>query len=185
MAVPLPDRIRERLGQVQDRLRERKYPVRWVRVDGVHLTLKFLGTVESSLLDDIEAAVSEGISGFRPFPLSVEGFGVFPSFSRPRVLWLGIAGDADKLVEMQQSIDSRLSSLGFEAEKRPFSPHVTLGRVQEDASTPLIQAMGRELKDFHPGKLGGWTAHSVHLMRSQLNPKGAIYTSLAEFPLGA
>lgn len=185
MAVPVPEAVQERLAKVQDRLRERGYPVRWVRVDGVHLTLKFLGSVDSPSLPAIERAISEGTLGFQPFSLSMEGFGVFPGYGRPRVLWLGVGGDVHKLVELQQAIDTRLCALGFEAERRPFSPHVTLGRVREDAAVPVVQAMGRELKDFQAGKLGSWTADSVHLIRSQLNPKGAIYTSLAEFPLKA
>lgn len=184
VAVEVPEQVRSRLGEVQDRLRARGYPVRWVRPEGVHLTLKFLGSVDAGLLPEIQAVLADAAAGFVPFGLGIEGFGVFPSFGRPRVLWLGMAGDLQTLVLLQKAVDDGLKPLGFQPENRPFSPHVTLGRVPDDIPADARLKMGRELKEFHVGKLGTWRVQSVHLVRSRLQPSGAVYSSLAEFPLG-
>ena len=104
--------------------------IRWVDPVGIHLTLKFLGDVDTWLLDSLLAAMDKAASGFGPcpIPLSLSGLGVFPNAREPRVLWAGVEGDLQGLGRLQRLMDEALSEVGFARERRPFRPHLTLGR---------------------------------------------------------
>ena len=157
--------------------------VKWVDPLGVHLTLKFLGNIAASRVTEITGAMRKAVQGTPPFHLEISGLGAFPSVRQPRVFWVGVSGEMDRLSGLQQSIDSALAGLGFAREERPFVPHLTLARIREGAS-PL------ERRSF--GELVGSTAfedkypvhvEAVRLMRSQLTPAGAIYSCLSAVEL--
>jgi len=148
--------------------------VKWVRPDGIHLTLKFLGNIPSKRVAEVTEAIEEAVQGNSPFHLEISGLG-----KQARVFWVGIGGEVDKLLKLQRNIDSALAVLGFAKEERPFVPHLTLARLRPGAS-PL------ERRNF--GELVGSTTfedkyhikvEAVSLMRSQLTPAGAIYTRLS------
>jgi RNA 2',3'-cyclic 3'-phosphodiesterase len=184
VAVEVAEVIRSRIAKLYESLADHHFPVRWVRPEGIHLTLKFLGQVPCTDLPRIMEAITKGTAGSAPFTMTVQGFGVFPNFRRPRVLWVGLTGQIDALKALQESIDREFEKIGFEKENRPFSPHVTIGRVQENARPSAILSMGEELKDVRPGNLGTWTVGGLRLMRSQIQRGGAIYSALEEFNLG-
>ena len=183
VAVEVPEEIRSRIAKLNESTPDHHFPIRWVRPEGIHLTLKFLGQVPCTDLPHVVEATRRGVAGLAPFSLTVQGFGVFPNFRRPRVLWVGLTGQIDALKALQESIDMEFERIGFEKEKRPFSPHVTIGRVQESASPAAILSMGEELKDVKAGNLGTWAVSGVRLMRSQIQRGGAIYSALEEFNL--
>ena len=103
--------------------------VRWSRLDGVHLTVKFYGDVDSERLPDIQAGLARAAAQAAPMRLAVEGLGVFPNPQRPQVIWAGLAGDLSGLHTLQAAVEAEATALGFKAEEREYAPHLTLGRV--------------------------------------------------------
>jgi 2'-5' RNA ligase len=175
----IPEEILFRLKNVQDRLRPHSRGVRWVRSEGIHLTLKFLGDVAENRLPDIARAVQIAVQNIEPFDISLSGFGAFPDFRRPRVFWVGIREKAGILARMQHRIEEELEKGGFPAEKRPFTPHLTLGRVKFQDN---IEAVSRILSGENIG-VAEFRAREVVIKKSELQPSGALYTSLYNIEL--
>jgi 2'-5' RNA ligase len=186
IAVELPAEVVDVLEKTQSDLK-RVMPsrvVRWTRPEGIHLTLKFLGDVASDQVDDLQKGLLDATSGHDPFTLGVEGLGCFPNSKRPRVVWIGVGGDTRKLVALQKSVEQYIAPLGFPTEDRPFSPHLTLGRIKQ-ASRDDIARVGQIVEARGPALSARWRVESISLMRSQLKPDGAVYTQLFEAKLGS
>jgi 2'-5' RNA ligase len=148
--------------------------VRWARPENVHLTLKFLGDVREEALDGLSAALGETCPGHSPFDATLTELGAFPSARRARILWAGVGAGSDRLRSLAADIDAALAPLGFEREKRPYVPHLTLGRVRgQPASLDLPSSIEA---------LGFWVRH-VELMESALTAEGAIYRTVDTFAL--
>ena len=184
-AVNLPDAVRRQLAAAQSLLAGEGWPIRWVRPEGIHVTLAFLGSTPSTLRPKIERAVAEAAAGSGPLRLEVIGLGCFPSASRPRVLWAGLRGDLQALGGLQRDLARRLRRVGVQLEDRAFSPHATLGR----ARAPLDAGQGRRLGEMLAARreehFGAWTAEAIELMHSDIQPGGSVYTTLFSAPLGA
>ena len=159
--------------------------VRWVDPAGIHLTLKFLGKVETPMQSHILDAVGAGIAGFNepPFPLHLSGLGVFPNLREPRVLWAGVGGDLAALQRLQAAVDEALAGVGYARKRRPFRPHLTLGRVRDGTPPAARREIGRVVTAAHLAAGEPWLPDRVHLIRSSRTPQGAIYTSLGTRPL--
>lgn len=170
--------MRARLAAEVERLRPLARDLAWVARDNLHLTLTFLGGVETGRLDTLAEALSTAVARRPVFDLTVRGLGAFPSRTRPRVLWAGVDAGADALATLAAGIDDAVESLGFAREARPFSAHVTLGRVREPRPNPRL-AEALTLDDV----FGRQRVIRVSLMRSELSPRGARYTELAAVPL--
>lgn len=186
IAIELPANVLKTIAQVQADLK-RVVPeraVRWTRPEGIHLTLKFLGDVRASQLDEIKAALAQA-AGHASFGLSVQGLGCFPNLARPRVLWVGVTGDIKSLRALQADVEKNIAPLGFPAEERGFSPHLTLARTSQGAGRDETALIGKVVQDRDVGQLVSWQVDAVSLMRSQLKPDGAQYTQIAEVSLGA
>lgn len=185
VALELPAPILDALAQTQDALQAQmpRRAVRWVRGEGIHLTLKFLGETPARQREPIAAAVAAACAGYGPLTLRAAGLGCFPNPARPRVVWVGLEGDLAALGALQRAVESALEPLGFRPEGRPFSPHLTLGRVRDDVSSADVKAAGQVVAAATVGTLGEWTADAVSLMRSDLRREGAVYTCLAATPL--
>ena len=156
--------------------------VRWVRPEGIHLTLKFLGDVSSDALPDIKAATENATAGIGSISLRAEGLGCFPNMKRPRVLWIGLKGQLDALRSLRDQVEEQVSPLGYPTEKRPFNPHLTLGRVKS-SNIREVSAIGKAVEATTIGEVAGWTAKSVSIMQSTLRPDGAIYAALETYNL--
>jgi RNA 2',3'-cyclic 3'-phosphodiesterase len=189
VAVELPADIRRRLAETQAQLRGAiggaEKAVRWSRADGVHLTLQFLGDVPSGSIEAILGGVRAGCAGTKPIDLMLGSVGAFPTVEKPRVLWLGLNGDAAQLQTLQTGIARQLAALGYQPDK-PFKPHITLGRVREHASKDELADISRALQVV-AGKSTrhtSFTVHQVSLMKSDLQPAGAVYTALGIVELG-
>ena len=157
--------------------------VRWVAPENIHLTLKFLGDVESGRLPDLQHAVADACAGIAPFTLTIGGAGAFPDTRRPNVLWVGIGGDVERAVTLAQKIDEACGALGFAREERAFSPHLTLGRVKRDAKPNDRSFIGEMLVHAKIGALGELRVKRVSVMKSVLTPGGSVYTRLAAVEL--
>ncbi len=159
--------------------------VRWVDPDGIHLTLKFLGDVDAGSLDSLLDTMAKAAEGslHSSLTLRLAGLGVFPNAREPRVLWAGVEGDLEPLAQLQVLVDEALGNLGFPRERRPFRPHLTLGRVRDQVSPKERREVGRTIEQASLAGSHAWEAREVHLIRSTLTPSGAIYDSIGVKPL--
>ena len=166
------------MGAATQMLRDARIEgLRAVRPEGVHLTLKFLGDVPGSRVDEIGHALSEAVAGHRRFEVSTGGFGAFPNTRRPQVLWVGLAGRLEPLMGLQADVDAALVGLGFPAEKRPFHPHLTLARLDRRMSAEARRASLDALEATGLPAVR-MPVRSVSLVQSILGRGGATYVRL-------
>ncbi len=185
IAFDLTPEILRRLGQISTQFQDRLngIPVRWVPVENIHLTLKFLGDVSIANLDMLKRVLQTEAGGHRGFEISVGGGGAFPNTRRPRVIWVGVESPPD-LFSVQAGIENQMARLGYAREERPFSAHLTLGRVSRNVEPDDVRQIGVMLETTKIGFLGAALMREVHLYKSDLRPDGAIYSRLFSAPLG-
>jgi RNA 2',3'-cyclic 3'-phosphodiesterase len=168
IALPLPDDIKDTLQTAIKELKEKTRGVRWVRREALHITLKFLGDIPEDLLEPLSRELNEATRAFAPLNVSFTEFGVFPNMRKPRVVWAGLSGDVKELSGLASSVEKACARCGIPEEKRPFSAHITLGRLK----IPTMLDLGS-------GSLAGkFTVSEVLLFRSELLPGGPRYTVL-------
>jgi len=185
IAVELPEEAKRGLTRLRKELeRDEHRFVKWVDPGGIHLTLKFLGNISAKQVTEITEAMKEATQGISPFHLEISGLGAFPSLRQPRVLWVGVGGEIDKLSRLQQNIDSALAALRFAKEERPFVAHLTLARIREGVSTPERKSFSELVGSTTFGDKYPVEVEAIRLMRSQLTRGGAIYTRLSMVGLG-
>jgi len=185
IAVELPGEVQRELARLRERLRAgSSAPVKWVDPQNIHLTLRFLGTIDTGGIDDITAAMVESVRGLKPFPLEVRGLGAFPKLKRVNIIWVGLAGDVERLGGIQRELEKNLEPLGFVPEKRPFSPHLTIGRLRDRATPGERYDMGQLITrtGFETGR--EFTVDAVHLVKSVLTREGPIYSIIKTEKLG-
>jgi 2'-5' RNA ligase len=175
IAFELPQSVLSSVRSVQDRLRSFGFQIRWVPPVNIHLTLKFLGDIQTADVEKIGNAVTRSVADATPLSLFVEGVGVFPDMRRPRVLWLGISGQLDALKQLQKRLEVQLSLSGYPKERRPFRGHLTLGRIKGKIDTQKLQFAMDACKDFRSSP---FVASEVCLIQSRLKPAGAEYSRL-------
>lgn len=158
--------------------------MRWVRAEGIHLTLKFLGEVGQREVGEVSRLLREVVPRVAPFVMEVTGLGCFPSLRRPRVIWVGIEESTGRLSTLQSQLEAGFKRLGFEPEGRRFHPHLTLGRLRRGATPQDLHPLRALLESKSLGRLGEAPADQVCLFRSELRPTGAVYTRLATARLG-
>jgi 2'-5' RNA ligase len=180
LALDPPEEILREVGRIQDRLRKLVHgDLRWVRPEGIHLTLKFFGDISENAVESISAVAGHAAAEAGPFELAIGGMGVFPDLSRPRVVWLGMNGEVARLVTFQQGLERALGEIGFPPEERPFRPHLTLGRIK---SPKGLTGLAEVLEKEKTVTAGSFTASALSLFQSDLTPRGAVYTRLATYP---
>ena len=183
VACEVPEDVKESIGTLIDDLRDRSgNAVRWIRPEGVHVTLKFLGEVPVKQLPAIKLGIQEAVVGHSPFELEFSNIGTFGGREGLRIMWVGIAGDVLRLEALVRAVNAALAVVGFEPERRPFRPHLTLGRVRDEIGTRQRAEIEVQVgKTVVPAS--SWRTTHVSLMRSRLTPQGAAYEVLATFPL--
>jgi 2'-5' RNA ligase len=184
IAIELSEDVKRTLTRLQDKLKSGcAAPVRWTDPADTHLTLQFLGDIDAGLISKITAAMSASVNGINPFHLGVSGLGVFPDQRRVRVVWVGLNGALEILSRLQKGIESSLAPLGFTPEARPFTPHLTLGRVRDNARPEERQNLGELAAGTTAGSESGLEVKFVHLIKSRLTPQGPIYTRIGSAEL--
>ncbi|MCH7736571.1 MAG: RNA 2',3'-cyclic phosphodiesterase [Chloroflexi bacterium] len=185
IAIPVPSVGIEALAEVVKRFdSEIGGYVRWVRPEGIHLTLKFMGDIPASTVNRVLAALPPVAAGFSPFEVSISGLGVFPNPRRPRVLWAGLDGELETLSALQRAVDDAVSELGLPKEQRPFSPHLTLGRVRRDVPDGQLRKIGQVMAAAVLPAAPSWSADKVNLMRTELGPAGSTHFLVGSAPIG-
>ena len=172
VALELDERLRAAIAALQDRVKALA-GLRLVRPEGVHLTLRFLGSSTRAQLETLAPRLAAAADACPPFEARVAGLGTFPERRAPRVLWLGVELPPS-VHELQRACERTAREAGFEAEERPFTPHLTLGRFRERVPRPKLD----------PVDLGPTRIETLVLFHSALGREGAVYTPLVRFALG-
>ncbi len=175
VAAPIPDAVAVFLQQIQARLQSPKMKIRWVATTNIHLTLKFLGDIDPSRVAAVTAQMDAAAGSIPSFSLVAKGVGVFPNLRNARVLWVGLAGDCDRLRTIQASLESGLKSVGFSKAPRNFRAHLTIGRTRQRIDAQTISASLEPLKDVASDS---FRVDRLTLFKSILKPAGAEYTLL-------
>lgn len=186
IALKIPSDLADALADVQRSLKTRMPPgsVRWTRVDQIHLTLRFLGNVAIGDVDLLRERIQAASAQTAPLSLELGGIGCFPDSRNPRVIWVGVGGEIERLRSLQTAVEVACGEIAGHEERREFSPHLTIGRVKP-GDRRGVRVGGAAVEGFKAGTLGGWVAATLHLIRSDLSAEGPRYTDLAEFPLAA
>ena len=185
IAVELPLEIRNAVYKAMASLQKEIGPaVRWVPVENLHLTLKFLGDVSPTNVEMLSQMLRVEADLFPCFDLRLHGLGSFPNLKRPRVIYIGVQAPAT-FEGLQRGIESASRKLGYESEERGFSPHLTIGRVRHASRVTAAerQTIRRTLEETRIDSLGTARVDSVHLYKSDLKPAGSVYTRLYSAPL--
>jgi len=156
--------------------------VRWVPAENMHLTVKFLGDVSPSNVEFLIQMLRNEAENVHCFSIHLAGLGAYPSLKRPRVLYIGMQAPAG-LDALQRGIEASSRRLGYESEERPFSPHLTLGRVKQNVTASEQQKIRHAIEGMQVDVLGTASVDSVHLYKSELQPGGSVYTRLYSAPL--
>jgi len=177
IALPLPQEMKERLASLQVDWKRKAHGVRWVRPEGLHITLKFLGHVPEGEIQGIKRVMERVSLGFPPFRVGIRGAGAFPSLQKARVLWIGVEDSDGRLKGIFKALERGLEKLGFPREDRPFRPHLTLGRVKEGGRFGFLE-------DYRDLEVGVLEVREMVLFKSELKPEGAEYEPLYSVPFG-
>jgi len=181
LAFELPPEIRGQIGTVYKELQKIRMPVRWVKEENIHLTMVFLGSVSEDAIDEIKEKVPLVVKRFSTIRTMLNGVGVFPHWRKPRVIWVGLDGEVEKLSNLRDELQAELKVFGLREEKRPFRPHLTIGRfkgiVDRDEELKCI------LDRYHDITSDFCYLNELILFKSDLKPDGPVYTRMATWPL--
>jgi RNA 2',3'-cyclic 3'-phosphodiesterase len=183
IAIPLPHTVQHTIADWLDTLQKRqRNGIRWVNTSKMHLTLKFLGDISPQQIPDIQKEMLAVAAASPAFSFDLKSLGAFPGVYKPRVIWVGVIAPL-ALQQLHHKLVTRLEILGFPAEDRKFSPHLTLGRISRHASEKDIAGVTALLRQPPKIALPGIPVDSLHLYRSDLLPGGSVYTLLKHAPL--
>jgi 2'-5' RNA ligase len=180
IAIEIPEEIKKRLAEAQALLKKSGAEAGWTRLEGIHLTLKFLGEVPETKTSEIAAALTQAMEGKSPFRLKFSGAGVFPHAQKPRVVWVGASGELDRLMGLQIIVEEQMVRLGFTQEDRFFQPHLTLGRIKSIRSR---EAWLKALDEISSVTTPEFEVTAISVMKSELKPTGAVYTEIGRVEL--
>ena len=173
LAVELPEDVRQTLARALGSLKRDLPPARWVRPEGIHITLKFLGELDERAVAPLVEAVTFALRGCAPVRVQLGGGGFFPDQRRPRVAWVG--GTAEGLERWAAGLEDAAESVGVARERRPFSLHLTLARLERPWGVQACETFMIHGRKWH---FAPFETREVVLFRSELKPSGAVYTAL-------
>ena len=180
IAIEIPKDIRNQIAKLQSGVKGLGGKITWVKPENMHLTLKFLGDTDESLIENISEKLSQLALSFNQFEIKVKGVGAFPNFRRAKIFWVGTETDSSALIELAKKIDQQMSGFGYDREKRRFSAHLTMGRVRDNRGIePLIKKLQKE-ELFNPGK---FVVKEILFIKSELTKQGPIYTLLKKIKI--
>lgn len=182
IAVEVAEKIRDKLAEEVRILHAGAPLVKWVKAENMHLTLRFLGDVKEDDLEELFDALAEEAAGISSFAMEIKGIGAFPNWRHPRVVWAGCGEGADEAADLGAAVEEVCVDLGYEREKRPFRPHLTLGRVKQPADARGLEGAVAGLEDKVFGYLD---VDAVVVFMSSLRRNGPVYAPMARFELGS
>lgn len=180
IAIELPKSIQDALARLQEQLKQSGADVKWVQPQNIHLTLKFLGERDDKKVEKIRQILEEAAKDKESFPISISSLGAFPKMEFPRVIWVGIDKGDKETKEIAGELEEKIAQIGIPKEERPFSSHITIGRVRSPLKRQnLVQLLNNLADKIGPQTLG-FTATKITLFESTLTPQGPIYEVLKE-----
>jgi len=184
IAIDLSNEARTKISQLQSHLKSVSPPntVRWTVPQNVHLTLHFLGDIAVADLEEAARAVGAAAASCPAFSLNLSNLGCFPNTRRPRIVWIGVSDETDTLTKLHQILGEQLHQrIGFQPESRPYSPHLTIGRVKKGVPQRRLSQVGQMLEQEIPqvGQLIELPVKEIQLIQSDLKSDGPVYTPLA------
>lgn len=169
----------EKIALVEDELKKLEADVKWVEPGNIHLTLKFLGEISDEQAVQVKGILDKIAAGFNPFEITLSGIGGFPKLDYPRVIWVGIDKGRKETAEIAKRIEAELEKTGFEKEERPFTAHLTIGRVRSPQTKEALKEKLTSLSQRPPAYNGlSVKIDAVRLYQSKLSGNGAVYTPL-------
>jgi RNA 2',3'-cyclic 3'-phosphodiesterase len=177
IAVEIP--ICENLLAFHTKLENLHLKMKLVDLKNIHITLKFLGETKIEHIDEIEKIIKNAVQNIQPFSIQLKGTGVFPNSNYIKVVWIGIS-ESSLLSTIAASIDNQLTPLGYKKEKRPFSPHLTIGRIKYLNRKHDLLAV---LDSYKDNLFSNVCIDHILLKKSTLTPKGPIYETIREIKL--
>jgi 2'-5' RNA ligase len=186
IAISLPEQVKDQIARAQEELRAALSADwgRWTKRRQLHLTLRFLGAVESRRLDALMNAVRGACAGFGVLQLRAGQIGCFPNLRYPRVVWARVQDGQDRLPLLQRAVETATAGFTSEEPQEKFTGHVTLGRCQT-INRRQAELLAKLARTMEPRLFGEWTADSVEIVRSELASGGSHYTALVTVPLAA
>ena len=173
IAIPLNEGLHGELAQLQNKLKAANADVKWVKPENIHITLKFLGNITDEQIEQVKNSLKNAVSGLKPYSIHLAEIGAFQKISYARVIWVGMDEGAEETKKIYQAIEEELSKGGFPKEKRPFSPHLTLGRVHSGKNKQgLINVVEKEKSFSSSEKL---SVGEIILFKSILSSVGPTY----------
>ena len=181
LAFELPVDIKKTAIRVAGEIRDSGLDVRWVKAENIHLTMVFLGNVKAEEIEGIEEEVRDVCPGYGSFDIALKGMGCFPNRRRPRVLWVGLDGDIERMSHFRDDLQRALKAFGIKEEKRPFNPHLTFGRFR--STRKMGSRLEELLSEYAALESPAETLSELYLFKSDLKQGGAVYTKLESWPL--
>lgn len=181
IAIRVPPPVQELSGQLKKRLGQEGKTVSWVKPANVHLTLKFLGNISEKRALRVKGTLEKTVAGMSSFRMQTDELGVFPHARNPRVIWLGLTEATGALIRLEKNLSKELEKLGFERERKKFTPHITLGRIRSNKEKDKIMELIETRGEFPPHEI---FVDKIELIQSDLKPTGAVYSVLSSIPLG-
>ena len=181
LAFELSQEMRDTVSGVYENVRNSRLDVRWVRPQGIHITVVFMGDVREEDIAGIGSDVGRVCSEFGPFHASLNAVGCFPNCRNPRVLWIGLEGEIERMSNFRDELQKRLTAFGVTPERRGFNPHLTLGRFKRPSRDE--SELGKLIDQYRDLTSPVCSLHELVLFKSDLKPGGAIYTKVLSWPL--
>ena len=181
LAFELPPEIKKTLFNIYRSIRNTALNVRYVKPDNIHLTMIFMGNIPMGLIEPIGEATEKVCQAYGPFAIKLKGIGVFSSRRNPRVLWVGVDGDPDRMSNFRDTLQRCLKPFGIRQEKRRFKPHLTLGRFRKGARTDTY--LDDLLSNYGDLETSVCVLEKFVLFKSDLKPGGAVYSKMKEWLL--
>jgi 2'-5' RNA ligase len=175
--IDIPPEVKRSLHSLINKLRPAA-KLRWSPVDNLHITTKFIGSWPDERLEDMKSTL-QAITGIGPFDIAIRGLGWFPNPHHPRIFWAAVRAP-ESLAALAKATEEAAFSLGIEKETRPYSPHLTLARID---GTPDLAEIRRRIAGLDSDDFGEFRVSEFHLYLSERSPSGSVYTKLASFPL--
>ncbi len=168
----------EKILEIEKQLNETGASLKLVEPENLHITIKFLGEISEKDIPLIKRILEKNAKLFDPFEIQLEGIGAFPSMSHPRVIWIGVSENREKLSNLANGISIDLDKAGFRREEKPFHPHITIARVKRYNSQ-----LKKKILQYRDNSFGKIVINKIRLKKSTLTPQGPIYTTIFEIPI--
>ncbi|MDD5166551.1 MAG: RNA 2',3'-cyclic phosphodiesterase [Candidatus Omnitrophica bacterium] len=175
IAIELPQKIKDALERLQNQLKTTGADVKWVSPQNIHLTLKFLGEIDDKKIGEATKILEDNAKNEKTFPLRLASIGAFPKIDTPRVIWIGVAQGDSETKKIAGSLEDAFSKIGIPKEDRPFSSHITIGRVRSPQNRDKLVQELKTLADSSGKENLEFTADKITLFKSTLTPKGPLY----------